>query len=142
MKHTVELDGSKITFEASEHDAETAGRMASDLVGMRGFVNLDAEDIAGILDGAEIIAVGEGVASGEDRVKAAALEAMRNTPGVSGAKSILAEVVSGLETYLAEVADAAFVIEMNCSEDVNIVWGHVLDEAAGESIRVSLIAVA
>ena len=141
MKHTVELDGTAITFEASENDAETVGRISSDLVGMRGFVNMDVEDIAGILDGAEVIAVGEGVASGEDRVKAAAIEAIRNTPGVSGAKSILVEVVSGLETCLAEVADAAFALERNCSEDVNIVWGHVLDGDIGDSVRVNIIAI-
>ncbi|MBQ3446150.1 MAG: hypothetical protein IJG37_00720 [Synergistaceae bacterium] len=142
MKHTIELDGAAVTFESSENDAETVGRIAADLIGMRGFVNLDAEDIADVLGGARVIAVGEGTASGEDKVKAAALEAMRNTPGISGAKSIIAEVVSGFETYLAELSDVAFTIEMNCGETVNIVWGHVLDGDMDDSVRVNIIAIA
>lgn len=142
VKHTLELDGTSITFGASENDAETVGRIVKELLNVSGFVNLDAEDIAGILDGAGNVTVGEGIGSGKDKVKAAALEAMKNTPGISEAKSILAEVVSGFETFLAELSDAAFVIEMNCSEDVNVVWGHVLNGEMQDIVRVNIIAVA
>ena len=69
MKHTFELDGTPITFEASENDAETVRRVSSDLLGMRGFVNLDAEDIVSVLDGVKVISACEGTASGDDKVK-------------------------------------------------------------------------
>ena len=142
MKHTLELDGTPVTFEASENDAEAVKRIASDLLGMRGFVNLDAEDIVSVLDRAEIIAAGEGTASGDDKVRAAALEAMRNIPGISGAKSLIVEVVSGFDTFLAEISDAASTVEAECGDAVNIVWGHALDGDMDDSVRVNIIAVA
>ncbi|MBQ4431079.1 MAG: hypothetical protein II877_06215 [Synergistaceae bacterium] len=142
MKQTLELNGTTITFEASANDAETVRCIATELIGMRGFVNLDAEDIAEVLDGAKVISVGEGIGSGEDRVKAAALEAMKNTPGISGAKSLIVEVVSGVEIFLAEISDAAFTIELNCEEAANVVWGHLIDEAMEDNIRLNIIAVA
>ena len=142
MKHTVELNGTKITFEATENDAENVKHIATNLIGMKGFVNLDASDIADVLDGAKIIAVGEGAGTGDDKVKAATLEAMKNTSGISGAKSILAEVVSGADTFLSEISDAAFTIEGSCKEAVNVVWGHVLDNEMDDSVRVNIIAVA
>ena len=142
MKHEIEIDGRKITFEASENDAEFIGRIVPGLIGMRGFVNLDAADIAEVLDGAKIIAVGEGAGTGDDKVKAAALEAVRNTPGISGAGSVIAGITSGFETFLAELSEAAFTIEAECGEAVNIVWGHVLDDSMDDSVRVNIIAVA
>ena len=141
MKHTFELDGTPITFEASENDAETVRRVSSDLLGMKGYVNMDADDIVSVLDGAKVISAGEGTASGDDKVKAATLEAMKNASGISGAKSLIVEVVSGVDTFLSEISDAAFTIEGSCKEDVNVVWGHVLDGNMDDSVRVNIIAV-
>ena len=142
MKHTIELNGTEITFEATENDAENVKHIATNLIGMKGFVNLDASDVVDVLDGAKIISVGEGNTSGDDKVRAATLEAIKNASGISGAKSILAEVVSGADTFLSELSDVAFTIEGSCKEDVNVVWGHVLDGAMDDSVRVDIITVA
>ena len=58
-------------------------------------------------------------------------------------ESILLNITTGTEIMLAEMSDAAFVIEDNIAEpDTQIIWGHVIDESVGESVKVTLIAVA
>ena len=102
-----------------------------------GFVNLDPEDVKAIVDGAENVAVGEGTASGENRCSDAAREAVRN---LKGAKRLLVSVASGPEIGLAEMAGAAGAVQEAVDEDSELIWGHVIDEAMGDAVRVSVVA--
>ena len=108
MKHTLEFGGREISFDASEQDAQVITRIITGLIDGMGFVNLEADDVKAIIDGAESLAVGEGTASGENRCADAANEAMKN---IKGAKKLLVSVASGADVTLAEMVGAAMAVQ-------------------------------
>ncbi len=100
-------------------------------------MNLEAEDVKAIVDGAENVVAGEGTASGENRCSDAAHEAVKN---LKGAKKLLAAVTSGLEITLAELTGAAMAVTEAADSDAELIWGHVIDEAMGDAVKVSVVA--
>ena len=145
MQYILELEGTKIIFNAEEDEAEKVKRVVTELITKTGFVNLDIYDIVNVLDGAEDVWTGEYTASGRYKVNVAILIALKNTSGIIGAKSLIVSVVSGFETPLAEVSEVARMLELCCNDDenhINIVWGHVLDGTMEDEMRVSIIAIA
>ena len=115
----------------------------TDLITKSGFVNLDFADIKAILTGAGTAIMGMGEGEGEDRAKKAAENAITSplmTFPVTGAKGILLNVTTGNEILLGEMSDAAQIIEATADPDAQVIWGHVIDEALGEKVHVTLIA--
>ena len=137
MKYTLNFDGQEITFNAQEKDAELIKKIITDLLASTGFVNLDPEDVKATVDGAENVAAGEGTASGENRCSDAAREAVRN---LKGANRLLVCVASGPEIALAEMSGAAAAVQEVADDDTELIWGHVIDEAMGDAVRVSVAA--
>lgn len=137
MKYTLNFDGQEIAFNAQEKDAELIKKIITDLLTSTGFVNLDPEDVKAIVGGAENVAAGEGTASGENRCSDAARESAKN---LKGAKRLLVSVTSGPEIALAEMAGAAAAVQEVADEDAELIWGHVIDEAVGDAVRVSVVA--
>ena len=59
---------------------------------------------------------------------------------IHGAKKLLVAVKTGTEITLAETAEAAEVITESADPETFVIWGHVIDEAMGDSVKVSIIA--
>ena len=137
MKHTLTFDGKDITFEAEEKDIPAITRIITGLVTMEGFVNIDVDDVRAAIEGAENVVVGEGTASGQDRARNAALEAVKD---IKGANSFLVNITTGPEISLMEISEAADVIMESADPEAQVIWGHIIDEAMGDSVKVSIIA--
>ena len=137
MKHTLNVDGQEIAFNAQDKDAELIKRIITDLLTHDGFVNLDVDDVKAIVDGAENVVTGEGTASGENRCSDAAHEAVKN---IKDAKKLLVAVTTGPEITLAEMVGAATAVMEVPDPDAVLVWGHVIDEAMGDAVKVSVVA--
>ena len=137
MKYTLNFDGQDITFNAQEKDAQAITRIITDLLTLEGFVNLDVEDVKAIVDGAENVGAGEGTASGENRCSDAATQAVKD---IKGAKKLLVSVMSGVDVTLTELTDAAMAVQEAADPDAELIWGHVIDEAMGDAVKVSVVA--
>ena len=137
MKHTLTFDGTDITFEAEEKDVETITRVIMDLLTKEGFVNIDADDVKNVVDGAGRVVAGEGTASGETRCKDAALQAMKD---IDDAKAFILNVTTSPEISLGEIIEATEVLMEKADPEAQIIWGHIIDESLGDSVRVSIIA--
>ena len=137
MTYTLTFDGQDISFNAQEKDAETIKKIITDLLTGSGFVNLEAEDVKAIVDGEENVVAGEGTASGENRCSDAAHEAVKN---LKGAKKLLVAVTSGLDVALSELMGAAVAVEESADPEAELIWGHVIDEAVGDAVKVSVVA--
>ena len=137
MKYTVNFDGQDIAFSAQEKDSEAIKRIITDLLTHEGFVNLYIDDVKAIVDGEENIAASVGTASGENRCSDAANEAVKN---IKGAKKLLVSVTSGPEITLAEMIPAAMAVQEAYDSDAELIWGHVIDEAMGDAVKVSVVA--
>ncbi|MEA4812803.1 MAG: cell division protein FtsZ [Anaerolineaceae bacterium] len=115
----------------------------SELITIPGLINLDFADVKTIMKqgGAALMAVGQ--ATGEDRARIAAQQAISNQlldVTINGAKGILFNVTGGPNMSLFEVNQAAQIIKETAHPDVNLIFGAVIDESMGDAIRITVIA--
>ncbi len=115
----------------------------SELITIPGLINLDFADVRTIMSegGAALMAVGQ--ATGEDRAKIAAEQAISSQlldVTINGARGILFNVTGGTNLSLFEVNQAAAIIKETASPDVNLIFGAVVDENMGDNIRITVIA--
>ncbi len=115
----------------------------TDLITTPGLINTDFADVRAILADAGSALMGVGMASGEDRAASAARKAIASPlleSSIEGARGLLLTISGNAEMGLLEVTQAAEVIGGVSHEDANIIFGTVIDESIGESMRVTVIA--
>lgn len=115
----------------------------SELITVPGLINLDFADVRAIMKegGAALMAVGE--ASGEDRARLAAEEAISSRLldiTIDGARGVLFNITGGPDLTLFEVNQAAAIIKEAAHPDVNLIFGAVIDPNMGDRVRVTVIA--
>ena len=115
----------------------------SELITIPGLINLDFADVRTIMSegGAALMAVGR--ASGEDRARVAAEQAISSNLldiTIDGARGILFNVTGGTDMALFEVNTAAAIIKETAHPDVNLIFGAVIDPSMGDELRVTVIA--
>ncbi len=115
----------------------------SELITVPGLINLDFADVRTIMSegGAALMAVG--TASGEDRARTAAEQAISSQLldiRIDGARGILFNVTGGPNLSLFEVNQAAAIIKETAHPDVNLIFGAVIDPNIGDELRVTVIA--
>jgi cell division protein FtsZ len=115
----------------------------SELITVPGLINLDFADVRTIMSegGAALMAVGQ--ASGEDRARVAAEQAISSQLldiTIDGARGILFNVTGGPTLTLFEVNQAAAIIKETAHPDVNLIFGAVIDPTLGDDIRITVIA--
>jgi cell division protein FtsZ len=84
-----------------------------------------------------------GRASGEDRARAAAEQAITSNLldiTIDGARGILFNITGGPDLSLFEVNNAAAIIKETAHPDVNLIFGAVIDPEMDEDIRLTVIA--
>ena len=116
----------------------------SDIITKAGHINVDFADVYSIMKDMGRAMMGTGYASGEDRARKAALNAI-NSPlleGVSiqGARGILINITGNNDLGLHEINEAASVVYDLVSEDADIILGSVIDANMGDEIKVTVIA--
>ena len=115
----------------------------TDLITTPGLINTDFADVRAILADAGSALMGVGTASGEDRAASAARKAIASPlleSSIEGARGLLLTIAGNAQMGLLEVTHAAEVIGAVSHEDANIIFGTVIDESLGESLRVTVIA--
>ena len=115
----------------------------SELITVPGLINLDFADVRAIMSegGAALMAVGQ--ASGEDRARIAAEQAISSNLldiTIDGARGILFNVTGAPGLTLFEVNQAAAIIKETAHPDVNLIFGAVIDPEMGDDIRITVIA--
>jgi len=115
----------------------------SELITVPGLINLDFADVRTIMaeGGAALMAVGS--ASGEDRARMAAEQAISSQLldiTIDGARGVLFNVTGGPNMTLFEVNQAAAIIRETAHPDVNMIFGAVIDPNMADDIRITVIA--
>src|SRR5882724_406484 len=115
----------------------------TDLITVPGLVNLDFADVRTIMTDAGSALMGIGSASGENRAAEAARAAVSSPlleTTIEGATGILLNIAGGPEIGLFEVNEAAEVVTSAADQNANVIFGAVIDDAAGDQVRVTVIA--
>jgi len=115
----------------------------TDLITTPGLINLDFADVKAVMSNAGSALMGIGAARGEDRARAAAEMAVSSPlleASIDGAHGVLLSIAGGSDLGLFEVSAAANLIQEAASEDANIIFGTVIDDALGDEVKVTVIA--
>lgn len=132
------------TFKKADEVLLQAVKGISDLINIRGLINLDFADIRTVMSSKGIAIMGTGAAKGENRAVEAATAAISSplleNVKIDGATGIIINVTGGPDLSLYEVNEASTLITEAAHEDAEIIFGAVIDESMGDEVRVTVIA--
>jgi cell division protein FtsZ len=115
----------------------------SDLILVPGLINLDFADVRTIMAGRGRAIMGTGIVQGETGAIAAAqrdIDSPLLEASVHGARGALINITGGPEMSLLDVHEAASAVQMAVHPEAQIIFGAVIDEQMGDTIRVTVIA--
>lgn len=115
----------------------------SDLIATPGLINLDFADVKTIMSNKGSALMGIGVASGENRAVEAAKKAISSPlleKAIDGAQGVLMNITGGTNLSLYEVQEAADIVSSASDQEVNMIFGSVINENLKDEIIVTVIA--
>ncbi|MED4401661.1 cell division protein FtsZ [Metabacillus fastidiosus] len=115
----------------------------SELIAVPGLINLDFADVKTIMSNKGSSLMGIGVATGENRAAEAAKKAISSPlleTAIDGAQGVLMNITGGSNLSLYEVQEAADIVASASDQDVNMIFGSVINENLKDEIVVTVIA--
>lgn len=131
-------------FELADGILHQGVRGISDLITVRGLINLDFADIRNVLVEAGEAMMGMGEARGEQRAVTAAKLASTNPllegGSIRGARKMIMNVTGGEDLTLGEVTAAADLVRRVAATECDLVFGAVVREGFADGIKITVIA--
>jgi cell division protein FtsZ len=117
----------------------------AEIINVPGHVNVDFEDVRTVMGEPGKAMMGTAVASGPDRARIAAEQAVKcpllEGIDLSGAKGVLVLITAAKGSLkLAESKLAMNTIRAYASPDAHVIYGTAYDDTLGEEIRVTVVA--
>jgi cell division protein FtsZ len=116
----------------------------SDLITIHGFINVDFADVRTVMSNTGRALMGTGYAAGDRKALEAAQQAVSSPlledTTIDGATGILINITGGPDLTLAEINEAATLIQEAAHEDANIIFGSVIDANMEDQVRITVIA--
>ena len=116
----------------------------SDLITMRGDVNIDFADVRTVMEGQGDALMGIGEGRGDNRAVDAATMAIENPMledvNIEGARGLLVNVTGGPDFSLIEYQEVMDIISSRVNPEANVIIGQDTDENMGEEVRVTVVA--
>lgn len=132
------------TFKKADEVLLQAVKGISDLINIRGLINLDFADIRTVMQNKGLALMGTGSAKGENRAVEAATQAISSplleNVKIDGATGIIINVTGGSDLSLYEVNEASTLITEAASEDAEVIFGAVIDPNLIDEVQVTVIA--
>ncbi|MBQ9579473.1 MAG: cell division protein FtsZ [Ottowia sp.] len=117
----------------------------AEIINDYGLVNVDFEDVRTVMGEPGKAMMGTATASGPDRARIAAEQAIAcpllEGIDLSGAKGVLVLVTASKGSLkLSESREATNIVSAYAAQDAHIIYGAALDESLGDEIRVTVVA--
>ena len=130
-------------FEIADGVLSRGTKSISDLINVKGFINLDFADVSSVMKNAGHAHMGVGSATGKDKAELAAKQAISSPlleSSISGAHGILFNITVSPDVGLEDVNVAANMIANEADPDANVIWGVTFDEELEDEMRITIIA--
>ncbi len=131
-------------FAAADNVLNNAVAGIAEIINVEGLVNVDFEDVKTVMGEQGKAMMGTATASGEDRARIAAENAVQSPllEGVdlSGARGILVNITASRGLKLKETRIAMDTIRAFAAEDATIIMGTVYDDSLEDEVRVTVVA--
>jgi cell division protein FtsZ len=131
------------TFKIADDVLRQGVQGISELITEHALINLDFADVKAIMKNAGSALMGIGRASGENRAKNAARQAIESPlieVKIDGARGVLFSVAGGYDMSMSEIQEAAEEITGAVSPDANIIFGASIRPELNEEIVITVVA--
>ena len=132
------------TFKKADEVLLNAVQGISNLINVKGLINLDFADIKTVMSNQGMAIMGAGHASGDHRATEAATNAISSplleNISIDGATGIIINVTGPPNLSLHEVNEASILVTDMAHEDAEIIFGAVIDESLTDELKVTVIA--
>jgi cell division protein FtsZ len=116
----------------------------AEVINCPGLVNVDFADVKTVMSEMGMAMMGSAMASGVDRARLAAEEAVASPLleeiALTGARGILVNITASSAMKMREVQEVMDIVKKLTAEDATIIVGTVIDENMNDDLRVTLVA--
>ncbi len=133
-------------FGEADNVLTTAAKGIAEIITLAGYVNVDFQDVRTVMLNAGAAVMGTAETRGDTRALKAAQQALTSplldSRDIMGSKKILLSIISGEEAELQmdELTTITEYIQQQAGDDAEVIFGHGVDAALGDRIRVTVIA--
>ena len=131
-------------FRAADDVLHNACAGIAEIINVPGLVNVDFEDVKTVMSEHGKAMMGTATASGIDRARVAAEQAVASPllEGVdlSGARGVLVNITASASLKMKETREVMNTIRAFAAEDSTVIFGTVCDEAMDDALRVTVVA--
>jgi len=132
-------------FIAADDVLNNAVAGIAEIINQPGLVNVDFQDVRTVMTEQGMAMMGSAVASGVDRARIAAEQAIAcpllEGVNLAGARGVLVNITASRTSLkLRETKEVMNTIRAFAAEDATIIYGGVYDDALGEDLRVTVVA--
>lgn len=132
-------------FKAADDVLKNAVGGIAEIITFPGMVNVDFEDVKTVMGEMGRAMMGSAAASGVDRARIAAEQAVASPllegVNLSGARGVLVNITAAKgKLKMKEVNEVMNTVKAFAAEDAHIIFGAVYDELMGDGLRVTVVA--
>jgi cell division protein FtsZ len=131
-------------FRAADDVLHNACAGIAEIINVPGLVNVDFEDVKTVMSEHGKAMMGTATASGLDRARIAAEQAVASPllEGVdlSGARGVLVNITASTSLKMKETREVMNTIRAFAADDATVIFGTVCDESIGDALRVTVVA--
>ena len=132
-------------FKAADDVLNNAVAGIAEIINLPGLVNVDFQDVRTVMSEQGMAMMGSAVASGIDRARIAAEQAIAcpllEGVNLAGARGVLVNITASRASLkLRETKEVMNIIRTFAAEDATIIYGGVYDDALADNLRVTVVA--
>ncbi|HEY9099766.1 MAG TPA: cell division protein FtsZ [Thiobacillus sp.] len=131
-------------FKAANNVLHGAVGGIAEVINCPGLVNVDFADVRTVMSEMGMAMMGSAEASGEDRARIAAEQAVASPlledVNLAGARGVLVNITASSTVKMREIHEVMNTIKGFTAEEASVIVGQVLDDEMGESLRVTMVA--
>lgn len=132
------------SFAVANEVLKMAVQSISDIILTPGLINVDFADVRAIIENKGRGVMGSGFGIGDGGALEASKKAITNPlleePSIEGATGVLLNFTGGLQLSLDDVKEAASFVFDSAHDEVNLIFGAVIDPNLEDEVRVTIIA--
>ena len=131
-------------FKAANNVLHGAVGGIAEVINCPGLVNVDFADVRTVMSEMGMAMMGSAEASGENRARIAAEQAVASPlledVNLAGARGVLVNITASSSVKMREIHEVMNTIKAFTADEASVIVGQVLDDAMGESLRVTMVA--
>src|SRR5438552_1901841 len=132
-------------FKAADDVLNNAVAGIAEIINLPGLVNVDFQDVRTVMSEQGMAMMGSAVASGIDRARIAAEQAIAcpllEGVNLAGARGVLVNITASRPSLkLRETKEVMNIIRTFAADDATIIYGGVYDDALADNLRVTVVA--